>query len=542
MRLLKEIPFPVITTAAEIAAMDRATIDQFGLPGMALMESAGRSVVGAMRQQFGDLRRKKVAIFCGKGNNGGDGYVVARYLHKLGCHPGIYLHAPVNQISGDARTNFDIVNQMGVPVFSPGEWQHATACQSADLLVDALLGTGVKGALRGALAELVEEMNQAGAPIVAIDLPSGVETDSGQVAGPAIRATLTVTMGALKRGLCFSPGREHAGRVFVADIGFPPGAEQTSGARTWSVGATQAAAMLPDRAPNTYKNACGQVLVVSGSAGKTGAAALASEAVLRTGAGMTILAIPASLNPVAEELLVEVMTLPVAETEEQCFAFKARSALAGQFDWADVLAIGPGLTTHPEVRQLVTWVLQNYAKPMVIDADAINCLSQEPEVLRENTQEIVITPHPGELSRLLGIPAGKVAAEPVEVARSSAADFGVVVVLKGAPTVVATPAGDAYVNGSGNPGMATAGMGDVLTGVVAGLMAQGLAAAEAAVLGVLVHGLAGDRAQESLGVYGMIAKDVLRELPGALNQLAKESNQCPDSFATIFRPSFGLWP
>jgi NAD(P)H-hydrate epimerase len=525
-----------------MAAMDRATIEQFGLPGMALMESAGRSVVGAMRQQFGDLRGKRVAIFCGKGNNGGDGYVVARYLQKLGSLPKVYLHAPPDQISGDARTNLDIIEKMGLPIFAPGEWEHASACQSADILVDALLGTGVKGALKGEIAELVAAINQSRAPIVAIDLPTGVETDTGRVPGEAIHATLTVTMAALKRGLCFWPGREHAGVLQIADIGFPEEVIDKVGARAWWVCAPKVAAVLPHRAPDTYKNACGQVLIVSGSVGKTGAAALASEAVLRVGAGMAILAIPASLDPIVEELLLEVMTLPLPETEEHCFAFDATTPLAEHFDWADVMAIGPGITTHPEVCQLVTWVLQNYPKPMVVDADAINCLSEQPELLKSSPQEIVITPHPGELSRLTGIPGRDIVAEPIEVARRTAADLGVVVVLKGAPTVVATPAGDVYVNGSGNPGMATAGMGDVLTGVIAGLMAQGLPAAEAAVLGVFVHGLAGDRARDALGVYGMIAKDVLHELPEALNQLAKESTECPNSSVSICQPSFGLWP
>ncbi len=542
MTVLKEIPFPPVTTAAEMAAMDRAAIESFGIPGMALMESAGRSVVGAMRTHFGELRGRQVSIFCGKGNNGGDGYVVARYLHKLDCRVKIFLHAPPEQLSGDARANFDIVEKMKLPIFRPGEWEHASACASADILVDALLGTGVRGALKGALAELVAHMNQAGAPIVAIDLPTGVETDTGRVAGEAIRATITITMGALKRGLCFYPGREHAGRIFVADIGFPPGVLSVSGARTCWVAPSEASALRPDRAPNIHKNACGQVVIVAGSVGKTGAAALSSEAVLRSGAGMAILAVPASLNPILEQMLVEVMTLPVAETPEQCFSSKAGAALEEYFDWADVMAIGPGLTTHPEVQKLVAWILQNYPKPLVIDADAINCLALQPDLLKRSSQEIVITPHPGELSRLIGARTSEIVAEPIETARKTAADFGVVVVLKGAPTVVATPEGDVYINASGNPGMATAGMGDVLTGVIAGLMAQGLDAAAAAVLGVCVHGLAGDRAASTLGVYGMMAKDVLHELPNALDQLSKESAPCPDSPVTIYPPCFGLWP
>lgn len=542
MKRLQDLGLPPVATAAEISTMDRITISEFGLPGIALMESAGRSIVGAMRRHFGELHNKRVSIFCGKGNNGGDGYVVARYLRKAGSLPSVYLFAPAEQISGDARTNLDIIERIGIPIHSPGEWGPGPACQSAHLLVDALLGTGVKGPLKEELAHIVRAMNEHDAPITAIDLPTGVETDTGQVAGEAVRASATVTMGALKRGLCFSPGREHAGSVYVADIGFPREVEGSSGARTYWAAPEHVACLLPHRATNTYKNACGQVVVISGSVGKTGAAALSSEAVLRAGAGMAVLAIPASLNPIVEDLLVEVMTLPVAETKEQCLSSEATAALAEHFDWADVIAIGPGLTTHPEVKAVVAWVLQNYPKPMVIDADAINCLSMKPEVLRESSQDIVITPHPGELSRLIGVPAKDVITEPIEVARGAAEEFGVTVVLKGGPTVVASAAGDVYVNSTGNPGMATAGMGDVLTGIVAGLMAQGLEGPEAAVLGVFVHGLAGDRAMDALGTHGMIAGDVLRELPAALDQLAKGNTLCPNSYVTIYPPSFGLWP
>lgn len=542
MGSLQEIDFPVVTTAAEMAAMDRRTIEDYGLVGLALMENAGRSVVGAMADHFGRLHDRRVAIFCGKGNNGGDGYVVARYLQKYGSQPSVYLLGSADEIGGDARTNLQIIQRMGLPIHPPGDWDPVGACQSADIVVDALLGTGVKGPLKGELAEIVEAINASRAPTVAIDLPTGVETDSGRVEGAAVRATLTVTMGALKRGLCFSPGREHAGRVFVADIGFPKGAVQEVGARTWYVDRGSARRLLPERAPNIHKNACGQVLIVAGSAGKTGAAALCSEAVLRVGAGMAILAIPESLNPILEQLLVEVMTLPVPGSDAGTFSVEAKPALAEYLDWADVVATGPGLTTHTDVQQLVEWLIQEYPKPLVMDADALNCLAGRRQVLKKRRSATVITPHPGELSRLLGKPTKNVLADPVEVARATASELDVVVVLKGAPTVVAAPEGDVYINGSGNPGMATAGMGDVLTGMITGLLAQGLPHTEAAVLGVFAHGLAGDLACEKLGVHGMIAKDVLHQLPTALHQLAKESAQCLDSSATIYRPSFGLWP
>jgi NAD(P)H-hydrate epimerase len=353
---------------------------------------------------------------------------------------------------------------------------------------------------------------------VYIDLPTGLETDTGTIHGGCVKATATVTMAHLKRGLLFSPGREHAGRIIVADIGIPKEVSQQSGVNCFQLNAKFIQKVLPERPLNIFKNRCGQVFLLAGSVGLTGAATLSSEAALRIGAGMAFLGVPNSLNLILEEKLTEVMTLPLPETETQSLSFAAQAQIAEKFEWTDVLAIGPGLTTHPDSVKLVKWVLEKFDKPIILDADALNCLKGETAALKKRAKgDLILTPHPGELSRIIGLSTKEILANPIEIARSTAQKFNVVLILKGAPTIIAAPDGCVFINSTGNPGMATAGMGDVLTGVVAGLVAQGLSPLDGALAGVYLHGYAGDLAKSELGEAGLLAGDVLRYLPQARN-------------------------
>lgn len=509
----------LVVTAKEMAEIDRTTIEDIGIPGMVLMENAGAKIVAVIRAEIGETAGKSVFVACGKGNNGGDGYVVARYLLNQGAAVKLLLTADPKSLKGDAAQNYQILQKLGGNFLTTRNDEWRQACASADLIVDALLGTGVTGALKTELAEIVTQINQASAKVVAVDLPTGMNTDTGAVSGECVQADHTVTMGHLKRGLLFSPGREKAGKVHVADIGFPARVSAESGVKCYRTTEAFVRKILPQRSRDTFKNRCGQVFLLAGSVGMTGAATLSSEAAMRVGAGMALLGAPASLNPILEQKLTEIMTLPLPETERHSLSFQAIAAIEEKLDWATVLAVGPGLTTHPDSGKLVRWLLEKVDKPVVLDADGLNCLAGQAAFLKEARAQLVLTPHPGELSRLTGKSTKDLLADPISAASQAAADFDCVVILKGGPTVIAAPDGRTFINATGNSGMATAGMGDVLTGVIAGLAAQGLLPLDAAVAGVYLHGLAGDLAYSELGAAGLIAGDLLRKLPLAIQQM-----------------------
>lgn len=514
----------LVVTASEMAEIDRLAIENVGIPGDVLMENAGGKVAEVIVNHANILPDAHVVILCGKGNNGGDGYVVARYLLDKGAQVTAISTNVCADLKGSAALNCENLHKLGVSVLQLDVREHVSLLQQAQLVVDALLGTGVTGPLRTDLAAIVEAVNSCGAPVVAIDLPTGMETDTGQVPGACIRADWTVTMGHLKRGLLFSPAREHAGQIFVADIGFPKKVARESGVRCYRINENYIRSVLPQRGRDSFKNRCGQVLVLAGSVGMTGAAVLTSNATLRAGAGLAVLGIPESLNPIVAAKLTEVMTLPLPETEEQSLSFEATAALSEKLQWADVLAVGPGLTVHEDSIRLVKWLLQTCDKPMVLDADALNCLQGAGDSIRKSKADLVLTPHPGELSRLTGISTKEIVSDPVETVKKVAADLGVILVLKGAPTVVGSPDGYTFINATGNPGMATAGMGDVLTGVLAGLVAQGMSVLDGAIAAVYLHGLAGDLAAEEVGQAGLLAGNVADFLPLALKQFEKQND------------------
>jgi len=508
--------FVPVLTAAEMAELDRKTIEEIGLPVSALMENAGRKIVESVWRKWGGLANRNIAIFCGKGNNGGDGFVVARWLANSDARVTVILLAEPAELHGAARTNYNVMLKYGVRAVTLSQWQHQEEPERVDLAFDAILGTGVKGSLRTKALRGVEALAKIQGPIVAVDLPTGMNADTGQVSDPCVHADMTVTLGELKRGLLFSPGREYAGHVVVADIGFPRTVVNDSPLSCFRTTGTAVQKRLPQRRPDTFKNRCGRVFVLAGSEGMTGAAVLCSQATLRAGGGLTILGVPASLNGVLEEKLTEIMTLPLPETDKKTISVAAKSLIAEKIEWADVLAVGPGFGTHDESKQLLAWLLQTCDKPMVLDADALNCLAADAAKIATAKAPLVLTPHPGEFARLTQTSTASVLADPVGSATQAANEFDAVVVLKGGPTVTASPDGLSFINSTGNPGMATAGMGDVLTGVIASLLGQGMSPLDGALTGVFIHGLAGDLALQAKGERGLIASDVLAELPAAL--------------------------
>lgn len=522
-----------VVTAAEMRQIDQDTIEGIGIPGIVLMETAGSAIVRAIEQHYPTCQR--IGIFAGKGNNGGDGIVIARQLAHLGRDVHLFLVSPSDSFTGEAQINLQIAKNLGLPIEEvlggKDRWKHGSVevwkdwVANCELLVDAIFGTGLRGTVRDPIATVINAINRLSTPILSVDLPSGLDADTGHPLGTSVRADRTVTIGLPKRGLLMHPGAELAGKLEVVDIGFPEQVIDAQNIKAHWTTAAQAAQWTPPRPPSSHKGSYGRVLVVAGSTGMTGAAALASEAALRAGAGLVTLATPKHLNPILEGLLPEVMTLPLPETDAGSLSVSATSTiLEFAVKTKSILAIGPGLSQHPETVSFVHQLIRENREQeldlrMVIDADGLNALAQVRETLSLLNSETMLTPHPGEMARLTSTSVPVLEKDRISTAQQFASKYGVTLVFKGAPTVTSTPNGNLWVNSTGNPGMATGGMGDVLTGIIAGLMAQGIPSENAAALGVYLHGLAGDIVAERLGRHGLIASDVLKAVPEAIFSL-----------------------
>jgi NAD(P)H-hydrate epimerase len=519
-----------IVTTEEMRRLDREAVETYGIPVLVLMEQAGMGVVREMEHRFGDLRGRSIVVLAGKGHNGGDGLVVARHLLQRGADVRVFAAFPADATRGEATLQTTIFRNLGGRIADPSAFDRATfrsALAAADVVVDALVGTGLSAPLSGFAAELVADVNTARKPVVAVDLPSGISADTGEVLGVAVRAELTVTFAFPKRGHFLPSGCDYTGDLKVVDIGIPYRAVERAElpVSLWTQDAT--AARLPQRPREGHKGTFGHVFVVAGSVGRSGAAMLASRAALRTGAGLTTLACPESVLRSGEEKPAEVMTLPLPETAEQTVATRALDALLLAAKNATVFAIGPGLSTHPETQTLVRELIARLTVPMVIDADGLNALADHLDPLRRPHAPMILTPHPGEMGRLTRLDAREVQRRRIDLAGEFARAHQVVLVLKGARTVVAAPDGRITLNSTGNAGMATAGTGDVLTGVIAALLAQGLSAADAARVGVYLHGLAGDLVAAERGERGMMAGDLVDRIPAALRRLAPPPHPSP---------------
>ncbi len=510
-----------LVSAEEMRGLDRHTIATLGVDGEILMESAGRAVTERVlallhESAVGD---DPVVIVCGGGNNGGDGFVVARHLAVLGVPVYVALLGRVERLPPDAARNHERMLAFGVALH-----EGLPQLPAVGLIVDALFGTGLARPLEGAAAEAVAWINvqaACGVPVVAVDLPSGLDADTGQVLGVAVRASETVTVGLPKIGLCLEPGRDHAGKIHVARIGIVDEAPDTSPrAELWT--RPNAAARLPARPAAGHKGSFGHVLVIAGSRGKTGAAHLAALGCARAGAGLVTVACPAGVGEILEVKTTEAMTAPVPDTEDHSLAIASASRLLALAHERDIVAVGPGIGLHAETVSLMHELAKRVERPMVIDADGLNAFADEAgtlALLNARSEPTILTPHPGEAARLLGSTSAAVNGDRVGAARRLAERSGAVVVLKGAATVVADPEGRVAINPTGGPALGTGGTGDVLTGVVAGLFAQGLGAFEAATLGVFIHGDAADRIAARSGASGLLASELADEVPACCASL-----------------------
>ncbi|NOZ25090.1 MAG: NAD(P)H-hydrate dehydratase [Nitrospirae bacterium] len=510
-----------IVNAEQMREIDRRTIEDYGIASAVLMERAGLSVAARVRENFD--RSARVVVLAGSGNNGGDGLVVARLLHNEGWDVRVFLLSSPAKLSPDCLRQYETAGMMGVRVLA--ERLPALKDLRGSLVIDAMLGTGLNKPLRGDIAAAVERVNRAAADVVAVDIATGVSSDTGAVMGSAVRAGMTVTFGLPKAGHVLYPGAEHTGRLFVEDIGFPPALLESEAVRLELVEKEDVSLLLPERRKNSYKGDYGHVLVVGGSVGKTGAALLTARAALRSGAGLVTIGTPDRVAGTVAAAVLEEMTLPLPSTASgSVSAGAAARVLDFLHERADTLAIGPGLSTDPETVEFVVDTMAASPVPVVVDADGLNALStlgygELVRLMRRVRAPVVFTPHVGEMARLAGMSIPEITADLTGAASRFSRDTGGCVVLKGAPTVTAVPEGRCFVNSSGNPGMATAGAGDVLTGIIASFIGQGLPPAEAALAGVFLHGHAGDIAAVEGSEYALTAGELVDALPRGFRSL-----------------------
>ena len=511
-----------LCTPGQMQNIDRRAIEGMKIPGLELMEAAGSRLVDAIIEQYGDVADQVITIVCGKGNNGGDGFVAGRCLHEKGARIETFLIGHADSVEGDAKANLERAGKVGLYIKEVDSPDDVTIDENSSIIIDALFGTGFSGDIKAPYDEIIGKINAHPAPVVAVDAPSGLDGATGAVAEPCVRADMTVTFGLPKFGQAVYPGKEYCGLLLVADIGFPDEAIDQEDIDRHLLMEDEAAAMLPRRAPDSHKGDFGKLFVLAGSEGYTGAAAMTAEAGLRSGTGLVVLGCPSGLNDIFEQKLTEVITRPLPQVRKRrCLALRGLGEVREMIKWADAVAVGPGIGTYHETRDLIFRLISRLDIPVAFDADALNILGKNMDYLKGHPAPLVISPHPGEMSRLTGKTIEQIQKNRIDIALEFADEFNLVCILKGAPSVIAAPSGLAWINPTGNEGMATAGSGDVLTGLIGGFLAQGLIDIDAAVLGCYVHGKAGDLAMENLGSRGMIAGDILQMVPVALRELVE---------------------
>ena len=522
-----------IATANEMQEIDRVTIKKYGVPGMVLMERAGLAVVSKINESYSE---KKVVVFCGSGNNGGDGFVIARILHNQGREVELFIASNPGDLKGDAKMNYNAAKKYGVKISPINKFKPVSTkpFNRNSLIIDALLGTGLSRDVRSPVSGVINRINKLSCPVISVDIPSGVSSDTGQIMGCAVKARHTITFGLPKRGHLLYPGAEHSGELFIEDIGFHQKLLQSDKIKVSLIRKQDAVHLLRTRPKYSHKGTYGHVLLLAGSRGKTGAALMASKACLRAGAGLVTIGIPETLVDTLQSRVTEEMILPLADKGDGTLSFSSADAILEFMNKkGNVLAIGPGLSVDDEISKLVRLLVLKSKVPLVIDADGLNAIAGKTSILKKSRAPVILTPHTGEMARLLKRNTEHTAQsadrrrqsieeDRIDTAVSFARRTKTCLVLKGVPTVIAGPDGNAFVNSSGNPGMSTAGAGDVLTGMISAFLAQKLSPEDASVLAVFVHGHIGDVVAEKMGQQSLIASDIIKAIPKVFNSLRKQ--------------------
>ncbi|WZL72177.1 NAD(P)H-hydrate dehydratase [Clostridiaceae bacterium 35-E11] len=512
-----------IVTSEQMKQVDRTAIQEFGIPGIVLMENAGLSVLEEVMKSLKDKTNQEVVIVCGRGNNGGDGFVVARHLANKGVPVKVCIMGNPSLIDGDAKTNYEMIHKIKVEIYPLAGVNNlkkfADLVKECSIIVDAVFGTGLNSEIDNFIKEIIDIINASGKEVISIDLPSGICGNDGTVCGIAVRAYKTIVLQLPKLGNINYPGNEYNGQIILKDISIPPAAIDQMNLMMNLITQDTVKNILPMRKKDTYKGDYGKAYIVAGSTGMTGAAMLACEAALRSGAGLLKIPVPQSLNTIMEVRLTEAITLPLPDLNKGVLGISDIQKVINTMKEADVIGIGPGSGQSREIEELLRNIFEHFTKPIVLDADALNALAKRKELFQCIKSPVVITPHIGEMARLTELDIEYIRKQRIKVAVDFAKKWKITVLLKGTKTIVAGPNGEVYINETGNPGMATAGSGDVLTGIITGFIAQGIEPTKATIAAVYVHGCAGDRVAERLGEYGMIAGDMVKELPFVIKDI-----------------------
>jgi len=505
--------------------IDALTSEKYGVPALILMENAGSNTVQALLNEYGPVFMRRVSVFCGQGNNGGDGFVIARHLKSEGAIVRVYFTGEKEKLTAEARQNYGLCEKYGIEIIKVGSMVDIEKCSSdiasSEIIIDSLLGTGLTRDVDGFLASLIVYINGLMRYIVSVDVPSGVDSDTGDIRGVAVRASLTVTFGLPKIGLAIYPGLEYTGKLVVADINFPP---ELLGRPRKNVLITPeiASSMLPYRHPNANKGHFGPVLIIGGSRGMGGAVALAARAALRSGAGIVTMAVPESLHDSIKSRTDEAIVAGLKETEDGCISSENYERIMELSGKAKVVAIGPGMARNRETQALARRIIESINKPLVVDADAINAVSDDKKCLKDIKKDVILTPHIGEMSSLTGIKIEDIIKNKIRVIRDFTEQYRVNVLLKDGRSITGDYEGNIYVNTTGNSGMATPGSGDALTGIISSFVAHGMLSLQAGITAAFIHGLAGDMLLKEKSGEGIIASDIVENIPVAIRQLKKQ--------------------
>ena len=513
-----------VLTSQQMKDIDRRAIEDLGIIGPILMENAGIQIVLAIRERFLDLEDENITVLAGKGNNGGDGFVVARHLFNQGCRIQVLLLSKMNELKGDAALNARIAEKIGVPIFeitTEKHWvSHRRKLSASTVVVDAIFGTGLTKPALGLYKTVFDSVNRLEAFIIAVDIPSGLSSDTFEPIGPCVKADLTVTLAAPKVAHLFPPSENFMGERVVADISIPPFLFDDKSMKLELVEPQAITPLFSKRSKDTHKGTYGHLFVLSGSLGKTGAAVMAGKAALKMGAGLVTVGTPKSCLSLVARSMVELMTVPLPETSDKTFSEEALDLSLSLREGKDAFLIGPGISTHDSTRKFVKAFLPHVRVPVVLDADALNILVPHPEILKSLKIPVILTPHPGEFARLLDCTTNEVLKNKLDLVSRFAQEYGVYLVLKGYRTLTATPDGKIFINPTGNPGMATAGSGDVLSGMLAAMIIQEKNILPAVLAAVYVHGLSGDIAAERLGEKSLTARDIIRYISSAIKTIS----------------------
>jgi NAD(P)H-hydrate epimerase len=503
--------------AAQMRNVDKMASEKGGIPSIILMENAAIACVNELSKDF-ELTKKSVAIFCGKGNNGGDGFAIARHLHNMGADVSVYLVCG-NKFSGDAQINFDIITRMNIKIEIITDTDNLKyIIKSNDIIIDAVYGTGIHGTVRGISYDVIEEINDNAEYVLSVDIPSGINADSGEICGVCVKANKTVTFATYKIGMLMFPAADFVGDVTVADISIPQYIIDEENLQINVTDDNFVRENFPKRTNNSQKGDYGKVLVIAGSRGMTGAAYLSAQTAVTAGSGLVFLGTPKSLNDILEAKTTEAMTIPL-EDEDGHISIDAINTILKKADKADAILIGPGLGRSDDISEILEKLLEYSKIPIVVDADGINAASGNMGMLAKSSCSLIFTPHAVEMSRLTGLDKDYIEENRLIVSKEFAEEYGAVVILKGHHTVVTAPDGTQYINTTGNSGLATGGSGDVLAGLIVSLIARGVDEAKAAAMAVYIHGKAGDIAAARLGTDSVTASVVMNAIPKAICQI-----------------------